>query len=187
MITVTSSRPLRIALAHATEAEAATRAQLNRVVSTFDLDAWRWTDDVRIAEGEVPHSHPMLTLNTRHVGFDDRLLATYLHEQLHWWLDSCSATATGEALADLRRLWPVVPSKFPLGADGEESTYLHLIVRWLEIDALRKVLGDLRARHVLEHWVQDHYTWVYERVSADDHRLREVVEAAGLVPPATGR
>jgi hypothetical protein len=41
------------------------------------------TDEVLIEKGSIPHSHPILTLNTRHT---DPLLITktFVHEQFHW-------------------------------------------------------------------------------------------------------
>lgn len=44
-----------------------------------------------------PHSHPVLTMNAR-PGEDDRILATYLHEQIHWFT---AANLERDALAEL--------------------------------------------------------------------------------------
>ncbi|MCR9212184.1 MAG: hypothetical protein NXI13_00590 [Proteobacteria bacterium] len=57
----------------------------------YDLSRWEYTKKVRIAPYEIPHSHPILTLNSQYAigpGADeDLILATYIHEQLHWALD----------------------------------------------------------------------------------------------------
>jgi hypothetical protein len=45
---------------------------------------WIFTHDIRIETRVIPHSHPILTLNTRSLDDDDRLLSTFVHEQLHW-------------------------------------------------------------------------------------------------------
>ena len=43
-------------------------------------------DRVLIENWAVPHSHPVLTMNTRTAG--DDLLSTYLHDQMHGWTDA---------------------------------------------------------------------------------------------------
>ncbi|NJM35541.1 MAG: bifunctional phosphoribosylaminoimidazolecarboxamide formyltransferase/IMP cyclohydrolase [Rhodomicrobium sp.] len=41
---------------------------------------------VRIQSRVIPHSHPVLTLNTQYVEDDTAQTATFLHEQFHWFL-----------------------------------------------------------------------------------------------------
>jgi len=75
----------------------------------------------------------------------------FIHEQLHWLLVARSA-ATDSAMADLRRLYLVVPRASPEGARDEESTYRHLLVCMLEFDAVRQVFGEAAARRTLGGW-----------------------------------
>lgn len=44
-----------------------------------------FTLDVVVEKGAVPHSHPVLTLNTRSQS-DLSVLKTLIHEQFHWWV-----------------------------------------------------------------------------------------------------
>ena len=50
----------------------------------YDLRRWEYTRQIRIAPLEIPHSHPVLTLNGFHAapGFEneDKFLQNYLHE-----------------------------------------------------------------------------------------------------------
>ena len=98
----------------------------------------------------IPHSHPVLTLNTRYL--DDQhtaQLATFVHEQIHWFLaDHMDCAKTDAALTELRVLYPTVPTELPTGARGERSTYLHLIVCTLELQALTELLGAERTAAV---------------------------------------
>jgi hypothetical protein len=49
----------------------------------YDLPAF--TQTIVVEKGVIPHSHPILTLNTRVT--DERLiLQTLVHEQLHWYV-----------------------------------------------------------------------------------------------------
>lgn len=84
---------------HATPAEEATRWQLERLLDQYDLSPWRFTGVVEIEQGVIPHSHPVLTLSTRHVNDDLLLLATYVHEQSHWYF-ATNAGVTEAATAD---------------------------------------------------------------------------------------
>jgi hypothetical protein len=82
---------------------------------------------------------------------------------------------TKEAMKDLRTTFPKVPVGFPDGAENEESTYLHLLVNYLEYRADRELLGELRARQVFEFWASDHYRWVYKTVL---ERTRDIGDIA---------
>src|SRR5262252_392202 len=77
---------LDISLKSGSPAETQTREQLQRLLKTYDLSKWIFTKSILIDEKSIPHSHPVLTLHTRHLKDDDELLSTYLHEQLHWFL-----------------------------------------------------------------------------------------------------
>jgi len=169
-----------IRLAGNTEAEARTRAQLLRLLGAHDLSAWSFTRSIRVDQDAVPHSHPVLTLHTRHLAQDDLLLATYIHEQCHWHLER-RAFAVDAAVAELRRRYPRVPVGGRDGARSERSSYEHLIIGWLELDGVRQLLGPERARRVLEHWTHDHYRWIYRTVLADAAELGRVVRRHGLV------
>ena len=128
-----------------------------------DLHKWLFTRDVLLQSGVIPHSHPVLTLNTRYVDDDTAQLATIVHEQLHWFLtDHVERAKTNATLTELRALYPTVPTALPEGAMGERSTYLHLIVCHLELQALTALLGEQSARQQLQRWT--HYTWVYRTV-----------------------
>jgi hypothetical protein len=127
-----------------------------------------------IDERSIPHSHPVLTLHTRHLNSDDQLLSTYVHEQLHWYLDG-HLPETLAAENNLRKLYPKVPVGYPDGADDEESTYLHLIVCYMEMEADRELIGAERTENVMKFWASDHYRWVYRTVLQDEARIGKVV------------
>src|SRR5882724_2292620 len=82
-----AATPISIELKNNTDRERQTKAQLERLLSTYDLGKYTFTQNVIIDEKSIPHSHPILTLHTRHLHSDDQLLSTYVHEQLHWYLE----------------------------------------------------------------------------------------------------
>ena len=170
---------LTIELGAGSESEESTRVQLRRLVDQFDIERWLFTDEVLIDDGQrIPHSHPVLTLNSGYLDDDLSQLATFLHEQFHWY----AAERQGQvdsAIAEFRELFPDVPSG-RAGARDEYSTYLHLIICDLELAAMQKLVGDSRARGTLSRW--QHYTWIYEQV-LNNPAVRAVNEKNGLTPP----
>jgi len=160
---VFSQQKFDISLKNNTSREAKTKEQLERLLKTYDLEKWIFTRKIEIDEKAIPHSHPVLTLSARHLKDDELLLSTFVHEQAHWHF-LINDKLTEEAIKDLKVMFPKVPDKGPEGARSEESTYLHLLVIYLEYRADRALLGELRAKQVLEFWSTDHYTWIYKTV-----------------------
>lgn len=171
---------MRIAVAGDTPEARQARDQLLRILSTWDLARWRFTPDVRIEARVIPHSHPVLTLNTAYLANDTAQIATYVHEQLHWYFVERKA-ATDSTIAELERRFPDAPSGPPEGARDRHSTYLHLLVCLLEFDALRTVFDDGVARRTIAAW--RHYPWVYRQVLERPEPIREVLTRHGLASP----
>lgn len=168
-----------VELGEGTESEKAARTQLLRLIDQYDVEQWLFTDKVLIDDGQwIPHSHPVLTLNSRYLEDDLGQLATFLHEQFHWYA-SQRQDQVESAITEFRLLFPDVPSG-RAGARNEYSTYLHLIICDLELGALQELVGDARARSVLSRW--QHYTWIYDQV-LNNPAIRPINVKNGLVPP----
>ena len=134
-----------------------------------------------VDEQAIPFSHPMLTLHTRHLKDDDLLVSTFVHEQLHWFLADRQQD-TAQAITDLRKVFQNVPVGGTAGARDEQSTYLHLLVCYLEQQADRQLFGELRARQIMDFWARDHYTWVYETVLARGREIAQIIRNRKLIP-----
>ncbi len=171
---------IEIVLASGTPLEERGREQLQRLLTTFDLSRWFFTRVVRIQSRVIPHSHPVLTLNTQYVDDDTAQVATFVHEQIHWFV-ARNQSATDSAMAALSAIYPQVPSGPPLGARDLQSTYLHLLVCLLEYDAMRELVGQEAARRVLARW--RHYTWVYHEVLERPEPIRRVLRRYRLDAP----
>jgi hypothetical protein len=172
---------IRIELKNGSERERQTKTQLERLLKSYDLSAYTFTRDVLIDEHSIPHSHPVLTLHTRHLNSDDQLLSTYVHEQLHWFL-AAHENQTEAAEGELRKVYPQVPVGPPDGAQDEQSTYLHLVDCYLEMQADRRLLGPQRAGAVMQFWAGDHYRWIYRTVMQDEAQIGEIVRRQHLEP-----
>jgi len=154
--------PVEIKLKHNSTAETQTRQQLQMLLQKYPLTPWYFTKSIEIDETAIPHSHPVLTLHTRHLKDDDLLLSTFVHEEIHWFLEGRKEVSAAED--DLKALFPKIPVGYPDGADSEESGYLHLLVNFLEWRSDKQLLGELRARQVMEFWTHDHYRALYQLV-----------------------
>jgi hypothetical protein len=177
--TNTSCMPT-MTLAAGSPTEQQTRAQLERLFSQLPLDMWMITRSVRIEDRSIPHSHPILTLSARHLDNDALLVATLIHEQMHWWLDRHS-TGTQRAKDDLRQVYRSLPVGFPEGAGDEDSSYEHLLIIWLEMKGVKTLLGVRAARAVLDFWKTDHYTALYTLVDKDMDKIGAIVQRRKLV------
>jgi hypothetical protein len=174
---------IAISLAHGSEAERETREQLQRLLGTYDLQPWQFTDRVVIDEQAIPHSHPVLTLHTRHLDDDVLLLSTYLHEQLHWFITAQADDKVEPAIAALEERYPRVPVGFPKGAETVLSSYFHYIICYLEYLGLRQVVGEEEALRVMDFWQRDHYTEIYQTVMQDTDAIGTIVTCHGLTVP----
>jgi hypothetical protein len=181
-IAAPESDKVRIRTAHDSAPELATKAQLEHLLAAYDARQWTFTHEVLIDEKSIPHSHPVLTLHTRHLKQDDELLSTYVHEQLHWFLVRYPEE-TKAAEQDLAKLYPDVPVGYPEGANDKESTYLHLLVCRLEQKADLALLGPQRTADVMQFWAGDHYRWVYRTVLADGAKIDAILEHHDLAGP----
>jgi hypothetical protein len=166
------AKPVRIDLAHGTEREQKTRAQLEHVLASYDLARYTFTRRVTIEERAINHAFPVLTLNARFADSPDELLSSYLHEQLHWHLRDHSSQQQ-DAVGELRRLYPAAPVGLPEGAENAFSTYGHLVDCYLEIQADRALIGRERTDAVIRD--KGHYTWIYKTVLQDESRIAVLV------------
>lgn len=183
VVAQTASPQLEITLKHNDQREQQTRQQLQRLVAAYDVSNWVFTRKIVIESGfnVIPHSHPTLTLSTRHLKDDELLLSTFVHEQLHWYLGE-KAKETEAAYNELKAMFPKVPVGFPEGGSNEESTYKHILVCYLEYQALKALLGELKARQVMDFWATDHYTWIYKTVLERGREVGSLMQKHKLIP-----
>lgn len=176
-----NEKKIEIALAYDVqqEREQATKEQLNRLLKKYDLSKWIFTENVIVDYyTQIPHSHPVLTLNTRYLKNDEKLLSTFVHEQIHWFTSS-NRNAVDKTVADFKTFYPEVPVGKGEGARDEFSTYLHLIVCYLEFSAMTELLGEPKAREIMARW--RHYKWIYKTVLNEGDKLKAVIQKNKLL------
>jgi hypothetical protein len=175
-------------LEHARREADRVRNMLHALRRRHDLSRYEYTRVVRIVPGSDTFSHPMLTLGNRFTDSEDLLLSTYLHEQMHWYLwylDTPERDPVAPFLDELVRRYPEAPTELPDGARNYESTYLHLVINWLEVATTAEFIGRVRACAVAE--AQSTYRWIYRTVLKDWDSLADLFERHGIIPirPAT--
>jgi hypothetical protein len=163
-----------------TDRESQTKAELEKIIASYDLNKYVFTRKVVIEEKAMNHAFPTLTLNVRFLHSDDELLSSLLHEQLHWYLREHSRDMEA-AVAQLKRFYPHVPVGLPEGADTEYSTYGHLVDCYLEIQADRALIGRERTDAVIRR--KPWYLWIYKTEIEDEPRIAAVVKAQRLDIP----
>jgi hypothetical protein len=172
---------LEISLAHGTTAEAQTRDQLRRLLNEYDLSDWVWTRGILIDKDAIPHSHPVLTLHTRHLNDDLLLLSTFVHEQYHWY-ETAHPRETSAAIAELKTKYAALPAGAQDGASDEESSWLHVIVCYAEWQKMKALVGAERAHQIMEFWAGDHYRRIYRLVLDNESAVGDVVNRHQLLP-----
>jgi hypothetical protein len=148
-----------------------------------ELARYEYTRHVRIVPASATYSHPILTLGTRFAESEDHLLATYLHEQMHWYLWRLGGPDHDPVLPffdELVRRYPKAPTRLPDGARNYEQTYVHLVVCWLELHAVAEFIGWDRAAALAE--TNYGYRWIYRTVVRDREALGQLFESHGILP-----
>lgn len=184
-----------VSLVNGSESEQLLQEKLFALFEQYGLERWLYAERVNLEDGAVPHSHPVLTLTpesrlTDYATDPERLLSVYVHEQLHWFtlLDD-PARDRPRINAELRARYPDLPVGFPDGCRSEFSNYLHIVVNFFEYAALRELLGDERAKGMIER--HPGYRAIYAIVLKDDADLERLFSDCGLVlpnqPPAVKR
>ena len=170
-----------IDLDHARREGDRVRDMLMALRRRHDLSRYEYTSIVRIVPGGDTFAQPVLTLGNRFATTEDELLATYLHEQMHWYLTKLKTADDGSPLiAELKRRYPAAPVGFPEGANDEYSTYLHLLVNWLEIEATSRFTGRERVEEIARN--KHYYRWMYRTVLEDWRPLEELYRSYDIVP-----
>ena len=170
-------------LEHARREGERVRGLLEALRRRHDLARYEYTRVVRIVPGSDTFAHPILTLGNRFADSEDLLLSTYLHEQMHWYLwllGTPERDPVAPFFDELVRRYPEAPIGLPDGARNYESTYLHLVVNWLEIAATATLIGRPRAFSCAD--AQPTYRWIYKTVLRDWDVLAELYERHGLLP-----
>lgn len=152
---------------------ALTKQNIFHLAKVYDLKPFLYTKKIHIQSYVAPHSHPVLTLNTRNAEKPQQLLSTWLHEEFHWWTAS-KKTQVSQAIVDLAKTYPKIT----------QSSYLHLVVCYLEHKALVHYLGKTNAKEVILSLVKNDkiYPWIYNEVLERNETIGRILKKHKLIP-----
>lgn len=151
-------------------------AIMRELLTEYNLSKWIFTTEMIVEQRVIPHSHPILTLNTASMNKVD-ILDTFIHEQLHWYVDKYPE-AEKKAITEFKKKYKNVPYQNRAGARDEYSTYLHLIVCYLEYRSMARLIGEEEAKQLM--WNQAHYTWIYNKIIEDSQYIGSILEKNGF-------
>lgn len=160
---------------------ALTRQNIEHLIKVYHISPLFFTKNIQIQSRVIPHSHPVLTLNTRYAEQPHKLLSVLLHEQLHWWAEQRKIDVA-KAMVDLKLLFPTLPSDGV--AKDSHSTYLHMVVCFLEFESLVFYLGKIKANEIVRELIgQDKvYPWIYTQVLNRYREINRIVLKYNLKP-----
>lgn len=160
---------------------AITKQNMLHLAQVYDLRPFLFTKKIHLQSQVIPHSHPVLTINTRNAENPKKILSVWLHEELHWWAAQNSKNID-LAIRDLKKIYPQAPATKSSGAN---STFLHLIICHLELKVLGFYLGNKEAREIITEIMKRDkiYPWIYYQILYKDHAIKRLVRKYKLIPP----
>ena len=160
---------------------ALTRQNLEHLVQVYHLKPIFFTNKIFIESKVTPHSYPVLTLNTRFAEQPNKLLSVFVHEQLHWWSNK-KKVEMKKAMLEVKKVFPVLPEE-RIAKDGH-STYLHLIICFLEYQTMIHYLEKKEADKILTDFIKKDkiYPWINTQVYLKYKKLDEIVRKYKLSP-----
>lgn len=168
-----SDEPFLINLKHNSATEIATKQRLEKIIATYKIDKYIYTKNVMLEDSMIPHSHPVLTINTADTT-DENLVSTFLHEQMHWFILSKN-DQTKKVYTILKKEFPGAKINFPDGSGDEQSTYEHLIVCYYEYQALKELCGQEKADKVMVYLKGKLYKWIYTTMLENEEKIRRIL------------
>lgn len=108
-----------------------------------------FTEDIIVEKGVVPHSHPVLTLNTR--SSDERsVLFVLVHEQFHWYAEGAENYNNAIDFLKLKYLDDGEHNKNGL---NDNSYWEHIIVCFNTRNYLKRFLNEADFDWVYKQWL----------------------------------
>jgi hypothetical protein len=143
------------------------------LAQVYDLSPFLFTKIIQIKTDAIPQSHPVLTLNIKYTKYPNKILASLLHEEFHWWAVMNKVGLT-QSLNELSKILPGKP----------QADYIHLFVCYLEFEAVKYYLGEKTAREIFQDFIRKDQLrpWLYSQVLVHDKLLKKIFSKNKLIP-----
>ena len=168
-----ANEPFTIKVKNNSITEKKSKELLKSVIAKYKVDKYIYTKTVMIQDSMIPHSHPILTINTSDTT-DENMISTFLHEQMHWFILSKSEK-TKKVMVILKKEFPGAKINFPDGSGDIQSTYEHLIVCYYEYQALKELCGQEKADKVMNYLKGRLYKWIYATMLQNEEKIKQIL------------
>ncbi len=143
------------------------------LAQVYDLSPFLYTKIIQIKTDAIPQSHPVLTLNINYTKYPNKILASLLHEEFHWWAVMNKLGLT-QSLVELKKIFP-----------GRTLTeYVHLFVCYLEYEAVKYYIGEKSTKEIFQDFIRKENLrpWLYSQVLVHETLLKKIFSKNKLIP-----
>lgn len=153
------------------------RQNLHQLEQIYNLKAFSFQRNIVIDSQAKDHKYldgdSAIILNSTHFNNPQKLLAAWLHEEFHWW-----------ARSQEKELIPVLNTLKKYYPKSSQATRLHLVVSYLEYEALRFYLEDKEARLIIHNKIKKDkkFPWLYQQVLTRTKLFKKTLSDHNLLP-----
>ena len=150
-----------------------------------DLKKYIYTNKILVDPNvnSISHSHPILTISRRYITKkypEEILLATFIHEQFHWWSEQNWYKLEPFIEKILYERFPDIRTEHPHGSGNKISTYNHIIVCFYEYKVLKELIDPKIAKKIIEN--MPGYKDIYNTVLKDFEQIEDLLKEHDLLP-----
>ena len=153
------------------------RQNLHHLEQVYNLKAFSYQRNIIIDSNKKEHKYNLedttIVLGTDYVESPQKLLAVWLHEEFHWWARIHEKELI-PALKTLKKYYPKT----------SQSGRLHLLISYLEFEALRFYLEEKEARSIINSKLKKDraFKWTYQQVLKRSRLFKKVLGDNKLLP-----
>lgn len=153
------------------------RQNLQHLEQVYNLKAFSFQRNVVVDSQAKDHKYHQedtsIVLSSSYFENPQKLLAAWLHEEFHWW-----------ARIHEKELMPVLDALKKYFPKSSQTGRLHLVISYLEYEALRFYLEDKEARLVINNKIKKdkYFPWTYQQVLSRTQLLRKTLSDHNLLP-----
>ena len=150
-----------------------------------DLKKYIYTNKILVDPNvnNFAHSHPILTISRRYITKkypEEILLATFIHEQFHWWSEQNWDKLKPFIEEILYKRFPDIRTEYPHGSGNKIGTYNHIIVCFYEYKVLKELIDPKIAKEIIEN--MPGYKDIYNTVLKDFEQIEDLLKEHDLLP-----
>ena len=150
-----------------------------------DLKKYIYTNKILVDPNvnSFAHSHPILTISRRYITKkypEEILLATFIHEQFHWWSEQNRDKLKPFIEEILYKRFPDIRTEYPHGSGNKYGTYNHIVVCFYEYKILKELIDPKIAKEIIEG--MPGYHDIYNTVLNDFEQIEDLLKEHDLLP-----